>query len=81
MWFETKATWLHTHKKASPVLERLRLEKSKEKQVPYQFDIACQLFKMEAKTSLPPSDSLQTPKFIRKTLLIPKGHKVCTTQN
>ena len=27
MWFETVATWLHTNKKASPVLDRLWLEK------------------------------------------------------
>ena len=29
---ETKATWLHPHKKASPVLERLCVEKLNDKQ-------------------------------------------------
>ena len=75
-------TWLHTHKKASPVLERLWLENLfKEKRVPNQFDIASQLFKRRLKTSFRPSDHLQTPKSVRNTLFIPKGHKVCTTQN
>ena len=70
VWFETKATWLHTHKKASPVLERLCLEKSEVKLVPNQFYIASLLFIRRPK---PPSNlrtNLQTPKSIRNTLLI-----------